>query len=99
MYFEVKSLKLYGPLCLSSVAKLSGLEVFEVSVICDNFDRFLIPFHVLPPFLQGCDNCKQFFFVDLVVAFCGSQLLRVECYWLQPSLIIWLGYGARNAVV
>ena len=48
--------------------KFSGLEVFEVPVICDDFDYFLISFYVLSTFFQCCDNYQEFFFIDLIVA-------------------------------
>lgn len=48
---------------------------------------FITRLEVLCPLLKRPDNGKEFFIIDLIVALCGGQFMRVEGNQVEDSFM------------
>ena len=66
-------------MCLASVEVLCLMEVHQVLMICEDLDGEVGAMEVVPPRLQGVDDCEELSVVNVVVLFCwDEQLGEVE---------------------
>ena len=76
---EVELGEVFGPSGLSSGEELGSGEVREVLVISHDVNRSSGAFEEVPPALEGFEDCKEFFVVDIVIEFRFGERTGVEC--------------------
>ena len=64
---EVKLGEEEGPSCLSSGEFLLCAKICKIIMICPNFENLGVSFKVVLPVLEGLDDGKEFFVVNVVV--------------------------------
>ena len=70
---EIKIHKIEQSLCLVAVEILGLTEVRQVFVICEHLNGERGAMEVVPPGLQGMDDCEEFPVIDVVIAFGGNE--------------------------
>src|ERR1700744_4558210 len=80
---EVEAAEVFRPLGLMVGEEFHGGKIFEVLVVRNNFDGVQEPFKVVPPLLEGGEDGKEFFIIDVIVEFgrihgVGEEGDRVE---------------------
>src|SRR5947207_2515700 len=96
---EVEFSQLFCPSGLSSSQFFRCHEVFQVLVISEYLNWNIRAFQFGSPMLKAADDSKQFFVIDLIVAFCRIQVFAIECNWVQDPIIVVLREHAPVHVV
>ena len=73
--FEVKISKVKQPSCLTTIEVLCLTEIRQVLVVSEDLDGEGGAMEVMPPGLQGMDDCEELSVVDIVVAFRRNEQL------------------------
>ena len=73
--FKIKIGKVKQPPCLVMVEVLGLTEVHQVLVVSNDLDRERRAVEVVPPGLQGMDDCKEFLVVDDIVVLSWDERL------------------------
>ena len=86
---------------LSSYKSLSCYKVLQSFVISNNLNQYpgVVSFQIRLLFLKAFDNSKQFFVVDLVVAFSRQHLVREEGNQAEGSILSNLGHYTTGYIV
>ena len=89
----------FGPASLATGEDAGGLDVFEVLVVSDDFERLSQALEIVSPELNSSDYGEELLVVDVVVAFGWQHLAGEERDWVEESVRLDLGeYGGYGVV-
>ena len=88
MKFEVKAGQVERPASLAAVKFFHHSKVFQVLVVCPDFDTMPCAFEEMPPLFESSDDCQHFLVMDLIVSLDWGEAFRVERDRV-PLVVLW----------
>lgn len=72
--------------CPSGLARIQTLDfskIFEVTMICNNFDLMVCSLQLVSPFFESHLDSQQFTITDVVISLRQGRFLGIEGTWME----------------